>query len=192
MWCTGGMARRAPLLVATVLLLTGCGDDGGDVDTGGGSRSEEAPAQVEVEGVEVIRDLTNDHVAGQVDYDHAPPVGGDHNEVWLNCDVYEVPVPDENAVHALEHGVVWLAHDPDLPDDEVEVLHELHASQPDRMIVSPYPGIDAPVVAVAWGRRLEADSADDPRLEEFIEAYVDGPDAPEPGVTCQGGLGLPD
>ena len=190
MCCTGTVPRTLPvLLLVATFVMGGCGD-GGDGPEGDEAGSDEATV-VEVEGVEVVDDLTNDHVEGEVDYDQAPPVGGDHNEVWLDCDVYDVPVPDQNAVHALEHGVVWLAHDPDLPDDEVAVLHELHATTPDRMIVSPYPDLDAPVVAVAWGRRLEVDSADDPRLEEFVEAYVDGPHAPEPGVTCQGGLGLP-
>jgi hypothetical protein len=191
MCCTGAVSRSLPaLLLVAAVVMGGCGDGSDDPD-GDEARTDDA-AVVEVDGVEVFEDLTNDHVEGEVDYDQAPPVGGDHDEVWLNCDAYDVPVPDENAVHALEHGVVWLAHDPDLPAADVEVLHDLHADRPDRLIVSPYPDLEAPVVAVAWGRRLEVDAAEDPRLEEFVETYVDGPDAPEPGATCQGGLGLAD
>ena len=48
------------------------------------------------------------HVTGTVDYPQTPPAGGDHNEVLLNCDVYDQPVPNENAVHDLEHGAVWI------------------------------------------------------------------------------------
>ena len=183
------MRPRVLLAAVPLLLATGaCGDDDPPAETLP-ERSTEAPAAVEIDGVEVIDGLTNDHVPGRVDYPDAPPAGGDHAQVWLNCGVYQEPVPAENAVHALEHGVVWFAHDPELPDGQVDLLRDLHDEQPDRVIVSPYPGIDAPVVAVAWGRRLEVDTAEDPRLAEFLDAFVDGDAAPEPGAPCEGGLG---
>ena len=183
------MLRCRALLLAAVpalLALAGCGDDSPATSSEVDERSASA---ADVEGVEIVDGLTNDHVDGPVDYPDAPPAGGDHAQVWLNCGAYQEPVPVENAVHALEHGVVWFAHDPDLPDDDVDRLRALHEARPDRVIVSPYPDIDAPVVAVAWGRRLEVDSADDPRLADFLDAFVDAEAAPEPGAACEGGLG---
>ena len=174
--------------VSVLAALAACGDDGPDTNmpiVG----DEPAATPSAIEGVEVVDGLTNDHAGGRVDYPDAPPAGGDHAQAWLNCAVYQEPVPDENAVHALEHGVVWFAHDPDLPDDEVARLRALHEQRPDRVIVSPYPDIDAPVVAVAWGRRLEVETANDPRLADFLDAFVDGDAAPEPGAPCEGGIG---
>ncbi len=145
-------------------------------------------AGADIPGVVVEDGQTNNHVDNAT-YTEDPPTGGDHNPVWLNCDFYDVPVPNQNAVHSLEHGVVWLTHDPDLPADQLAQLRDLFDSRPDRIIVSPYPGLDAPIVAVAWERRLAVDRADDPRLQQFIDTFVNGPQAPEPRAACTGGLG---
>lgn len=133
--------------------------------------------------------VTANHVQGQVQYDQTPPVGGDHNPTWLNCGVYTEPVPNEYAVHALEHGAVWVTYQPDLPESEVEKLRE--ALPATYTLLSPYPGIDAPVIVSAWGHQLKLDNADDPRLAEFIREYRQGPQTPEPGAACTGGLTAP-
>ena len=129
------------------------------------------------------------HVQGSVDYPQDPPAGGPHNPVWLNCGSYEEPVPNENAVHALEHGAVWVTYDPALPDADVQALR---AALPSTYIVlSPYPGLTAPVVASAWNAQVELDGATDPRLGAFVKEYWKSPSAPEPGALCTGGLDAP-
>lgn len=133
--------------------------------------------------------VTANHVQGQVQYDQTPPVGGDHNPTWLNCGVYTEPVPNEYAVHSLEHGAVWVTYQPGLPDSEVTKLRD--ALPGTYTLLSPYPGIDAPVIVSAWGHQLKLDNADDPRLAEFIREYRQGPQTPEPGAACTGGLTAP-
>lgn len=130
-------------------------------------------------------EVTAKHVTTPVTYAQSPPVGGDHNPIWLNCGVYDRPVKNELAVHALEHGAVWVTYRPDLPAAQVE---QLASSVPDTyMVVSPYEGLSAPVVASAWGAQLELTGVDDPRLEEFVREYRQGPQTPEPGAACTGG-----
>ena len=124
------------------------------------------------------------HTRGQVDYPQNPPVGGRHNPVWLACGVYDAPVNDENAVHDLEHGTVWITHAPSLSDEDVATLA---AQLPDNGIMSPRGGLPSPVVVTVWGVQLELDGADDPRLAIFLEEYGDGHTAPEFGASCQGG-----
>jgi hypothetical protein len=129
--------------------------------------------------------VTRDHTTDPVTYEQTPPVGGDHAPTWLNCGVYAEPVPNELAVHALEHGAVWVTYDPDLPADQVRSLAD---AIPDTyMVLSPYDGLPAPVVASAWGTQLVLTGAADPRLEEFIKTYRQGPQTPEPGAACTGG-----
>jgi Protein of unknown function (DUF3105) len=130
------------------------------------------------------------HTEGNVDYAQSPPVGGPHNPVWQNCGFYGQPVRDENAVHSLEHGAVWITYRPDLPHNQIERLRDLARSQT-YILVSPYPGLDYPVVASAWGKQLTLKSAEDPALERFIGAFRQGPQTPEPGAACTGGVGHP-
>lgn len=182
MWCTGRMRSSIlTILVAAAFVLTACGDDPEDADDSSAG---------EVEGVQVESGQTANHVDDPT-YDADPPSGGDHLGIplWLNCGIYDEPVPDGSAVHSLEHGVVWFTYDP-AADVDVDALEALYESRPDRVILSPYPDLPSPVVAVAWERRLEVDSSTDPRLAEFLDAYVNGAAAPEPSATCDGGVGL--
>ena len=57
----------------------------------------------------------NVHTEENVDYEQTPSAGGAHNPVWQNCGFYEKPIRDENAVHSLEHGAVWITYLPNLP-----------------------------------------------------------------------------
>jgi hypothetical protein len=131
------------------------------------------------------------HTEGEVDYDQSPPVGGAHNPVWQNCGFYDKPVRDENAVHSLEHGAVWITYSPDLPQDQVDELRDIAESQ-SYVLVSPYPDLpsNTPVVASAWGKQVGLSGSDDPDLESFIQAYQQGPQTPEPGAVCTGGTSV--
>jgi hypothetical protein len=128
------------------------------------------------------------HTQGTVDYAQDPPVGGEHNPVWQNAGFYEAPVRNENAVHTLEHGGVWITYSPDLPQDQKDRIKEIVEGQ-DCLLASPYPNLseDDPVVASAWGYQLRVQNADDPNLEKFIRSYRKGPQTPEPGAPCTGG-----
>lgn len=140
------------------------------------------------EGVESFEDLGRDHVGTAVSYEQAPPVGGDHNGSWQNQGFYQEPVRDENAVHTLEHGAVWIAYAPDLPEEGKDRVRKLVEGR-DCALASPYPDLpqDAAVVASAWGKQLAVESADDPALEDFVQSFRRGPQTPEPGATCSGG-----
>ena len=131
------------------------------------------------------------HTEGEVDYAQSPPVGGEHNPVWQNCGFYKEPVTDELAVHSLEHGAVWITYQPDLPQDEVEMLRDLAQSN-SYVLVSPYPDQDSPMIASAWGKQLSLESAEDSDLEWFIKTYSQGAEAPEPEAPCTGGVGQPE
>jgi hypothetical protein len=119
-----------------------------------------------------------------------PPVGGIHSGIWQNCGIYDQPIETKNAVHSMEHGAVWIAYQPELPTDEVAELQDAARGEP-YVLLSPYPGLESPVVLTAWGIQLTVDSAGDGRIADFIERYQLGPQTPELGASCQDGTGTP-
>lgn len=147
-----------------------------------------AAAKKPIGGVKSFSKLTNNHVQTQMDYPQTPSVGGDHAGVWTNCGAYTKPVEATQATHSLEHGAVWIGYDPTLPSSEVKKLTAL-ANANDYVLVSPVAGVPAPVTASAWGKQLGVQSADDPKLAAFVTKYQLGKGAPEPGASCDGGVG---
>lgn len=113
-----------------------------------------------------------------------PPVGGEHAPEWLQCGVYDRPVDEGLAVHALEHGAVWITHDPTLDADDIA---RLAAKLPEEGILSPHPDLPGPVVVSVWGRQLVLKGASDAGLDAFLTEYADGHTAPEHRASCQGG-----
>lgn len=150
-----------------------------------------AQAKEPITGVETFTDLSQDHVSTEVEYAQNPPTGGEHSEVGQVCGFYSEPIADENAVHSLEHGAVWITYDPSLAPGEVTSLRDF-AAKDNYVLVSPRDGLDSPVVASAWGVQLQLDSADDERLPVFLASYVNGPQTPEPGASCSTGVGTPE
>jgi hypothetical protein len=143
---------------------------------------------VEIEGVATF-DNASAHVEGAVDYPQTPPAGGEHNQVWLNCGVYEQPVPNENAVHSMEHGALWVTYDPALDDAELSTLRGKLPST--YVVLSPFEGLPSPIVLSGWNTQLQVDDADDPRIAQFFEEYWKSQDVPEPGAACTGALDAP-
>ena len=155
---------------------------------------EEAQRALDLSLVETWEITNRAHTTEDVAYPQDPPAGGAHAPIWLDCGVYDEPVREENAVHDLEHGSVWITHDTGLGADDVEALA---AQLPDNGIMSPREDLPSPVVVTVWGAQLRLDGADDERLRLFLEEYGDGHTAPEFGVTCRGGTpdpqgGLPE
>ncbi|MDO9456516.1 DUF3105 domain-containing protein [Nocardioides sp.] len=150
-------------------------------------RGDEEPDEAEMEGLQTWSDLPNTHVEDDVSYDQAPPVGGNHIGAWMDCGAYDAPVADELAVHNLEHGGIWIAYDAAALDEaQVATLTE---ALPGNGILTPYDGLEAPVVVSSWERQVALDGVDDPRLAEFVSTYENSPIAPESGqVTCAGGI----
>lgn len=167
-----GLGALAVLLVAVALLVFN------------------TPPTGEIQGVVTYSNLNRGHSTEPVTYAQTPPVGGIHNPVWQNCGVYTSPVANENAVHSLEHGAIWITYRPDLSAEPVAKLQEL-TRQSGYRLLSPYPDLPSPIVVSAWGYQLKLDSADDTRLTAFIEKYEQNPRGPEPGAACTGGVGAP-
>ena len=58
-------------------------------------------------------------------------------------------------------------------------------------MLSPFEGLDAPLVLSGWNSQLKLDSADDPRFEQFFEEYWRNQNVPEPTSACTGAIDGP-
>ena len=147
-------------------------------------------------GTETFTNLSREHVPGPQTYPQVPPAGGPHAGVWAKCGIYDAPVVAEQAVHAMEHGAVWITYRPDLPASEVQALRGLVRSsrQPAFVLLSPWgpdSSLPSPIVASAWGYQLKVDSTSDQRLAQFVNRFANGSQTPEPGARCDNGVGTP-
>jgi len=141
-------------------------------------------------GIEVYPSTTNRTVEGPIHYDRNPPTNGDHAPLWQNCGYYPEPIQDRHAVHSMDHGVVWITYRPHLPQQQFETLRSY--GDENYVMVSPYPGQHAPVIATSWRVQLELESADDPRLEKFVDQFKISELAPLSGNRCIMGVGDPE
>lgn len=123
----------------------------------------------------------------QVAYTHSPPFGGAHDGYWAACNgvVYPKAVRSENLVHSLEHGAVWIAYNPDqVTGDAVKTL-EGKVTNKAYTVMSPYPGLDAPISLQSWGHQLKLTDANDPRIDQFLSSLRQNQyKHPEVGASC--------
>jgi len=127
------------------------------------------------------------HTYGPITYKYSPPAGGSSNPNWQRClgDVYDAAIANEQAVHSMEFGAIWITYNPDLPANQVEELAKKVRGN-DYMLMSPYPGLDKPISIQAWGYQLKVTKASDGRIADFI-TNLKVKAAFTPGQACSTG-----
>ncbi|MFD0275412.1 DUF3105 domain-containing protein [Kitasatospora sp. NPDC127111] len=155
------------------------------VDANNDKKAKEAAASAPIDGVQTFGDLSRNHVKDKVNYPMTPPVGGDHNAIWLDCmgHVYDQPVENERAVHSLEHGAVWVTYNGKATPEDIKTLSDKVKATP-YSLMSPYPDEKGTITLSAWSTQLVVDNANDPRVNEFFTKYVQGKQTQEPGASC--------
>jgi hypothetical protein len=177
----------AGLVVGGVVLVQSQSDDSGNV------ASDAKGSGKFVTGKDGVKTwdgtLSRNHVTKSVTYPVVPPVGGDHNPVWMNCngDVYTKAIKDENAVHSLEHGAVWVTYNSKAEKADVDALAAKVKKTP-YTLMSPVDDQKDPIMLTAWGHQRTVTGASDPNVDKFFEKFVQGEQTPEPGAACTNGL----
>ena len=106
-----------------------------------------------------------------------PPTSGPHKAEPVTRDNAELS--DDQLLEALRLGNVVIAYDADDPPPALVQLQQDTAGPFDAelaaagqaVILAPRPGAGG-VIALAWRRKLEASSPEDPELHDFVEAYL--------------------
>ena len=158
------------------------------VGTNSQSYLNENKCAMAIQGVTFYKISDRNHVATTVNYPQSPPVGGNHSQYWANCNgvVYSEPLANENAVHMLEHGAIWITYNSStISPGDLTKLQNMVQGQ-DREALSPYIGLKTPISLQAWGYQLFVNSASDPRVARFINVLrYNTQTTPEYGASCQ-------
>jgi Protein of unknown function (DUF3105) len=165
-----------------------------------GCNTDSGPAKIGE--VKIFSKVTGgEHTKSQdevVTYGVLPPIGGKHAGIWQNCGIYEAEIRNETAVHALEHGAVWISYKPDLAETDKIKLRQMALNKP-YILLSPLASQDANLILSAWEVQLKLNSLDDAKVEDFLKKYLfeqNAPQgkeakAPEFGASCVSGTGQP-
>jgi hypothetical protein len=147
----------------------------------------EFPAAKKINGVTFRQEPHRTHVDGHIKYDATPPVGGNHSQYWADCTgtVYPNAIANENAVHMLEHGAVWITYNAKtLPASQLTELKK-YVTGVDGTALSPFPNLKTPISLQSWGYQLFLQKASDPRIAKFIATLRYNPKTtPEYGASC--------
>ena len=117
---------------------------------------------------------SRDHIqpdALHADYNSNPPTGGWHNAQTVQSGIYAKELSDEQVIHNLEHGHIWIAYKPDLPKGQVDALAKIALDYGSKIVMAPRTANDTPIALVAWQRLLKLDAADELQIKTFIDAY---------------------
>lgn len=106
------------------------------------------------------------------EYNSNPPSSGPHYPQDAPTGFYTSALPDEQLVHNLEHGQIWISYQPDLPAPALAGLQKLTG---DFVIITPRSQNDTDIALTAWGRQdkfnLGPDGLDTQRVSDFILRY---------------------
>lgn len=100
-------------------------------------------------------------------YNSNPPTSGWHYAQPANWGIYQDELPDENLIHNLEHGGIWISYK-DVDQETKANIEALAKRYPNKMIVTPRAKNDGKIVIASWTRLLTLDQFDEAVIVEFI------------------------
>lgn len=105
-------------------------------------------------------------------YNSDPPTSGWHLPSLARWGEHAQPVPRELQLHNLEDGGVAVQYNcADGCPDLVAKLRAVVNRYPEKVLLAPYPGMDARIALTAWTRIDKFDEFDEERITRFINAY---------------------
>ena len=119
-------------------------------------------------------DHGREHVSSKEYGGDQPPTSGSHaNPVAWG--VYDTEVRDDQAVHNMEHGGIYVSYQPDLPQDQIEKLKGLLSApfsnpefKPTKIVLAPRQANKSPIELSSWRRSESLASYDQKKIEEYV------------------------
>lgn len=110
-------------------------------------------------------------------YNSNPPTSGWHYPQPANWGVYQEELPDEQVIHNLEHGGIWISYK-DIDEATKAKLETIGKQNPRSVIVTPRTKNDSKITLASWGRLQKLDQFYEKIILDYIKANKNK--SPEP------------
>lgn len=100
-------------------------------------------------------------------YNSNPPTSGWHWAQPASWGVYNRPLVDEQAVHNLEHGGIWISYK-EIDEETRANLEKITKANRSSVIMSPRDANDSKIILASWTRLEKLDSYDEAKILDFI------------------------
>ncbi len=105
-------------------------------------------------------------------YNSNPPTSGWHYFTPADWGIYHQTIPDEVAIHNLEHGGIWLSYRDAGDTQTIQQLEDIVHRFPDHIILTYRPTNDRAIAVAAWSHLLKLDAVDSNTILDFINRYI--------------------
>jgi hypothetical protein len=103
------------------------------------------------------------------DYGTSTPTSGQYYKDAQAGGVFDEQISAEQAATSIYYGAVVLWYSPDLPAAELASLLTTASEYDTHVAVSPQEGLSSPIIATAWNRLMEYETAEG--VDEFLDIY---------------------
>lgn len=131
---------------------------------------------------EEYSNLGQQHIAvgaTHAEYNSNPPTSGPHYLQPARWGVYQEELPDEQLIHNLEHGGIWISYR-GLDAATIAKIEDIAKRYPNKLIVTPRAKNDSPIVLASWRHVLALQSFDEQTIVDFVKANKNK--SPEPNA----------
>lgn len=98
---------------------------------------------------QIIEGKEHLHEGTPISYHTNPPTSGDHWPRPVALGIYDFPLPDEQIVHNLEHGAIWISYN-GIDDKTKQALENIAKKYPNGVVMTPRSENDKKIALASW------------------------------------------
>ena len=106
-----------------------------------------------------------------VSYNTNPPTSGSHWATPADWGFNDKELPDEQLVHNLEHGGIWITYK-DLDEESIDKLKNIVKNNADSVVITKRDGNDDSIVVASWGKMMRFTEIDEAFTQKYIDTYI--------------------
>ncbi len=106
-----------------------------------------------------------------VSYNTNPPTSGSHWATPADWRFNNKELPDEQLVHNLEHGGIWITYK-DLDEESINKLKDIAKNNSNSVVITKRNKNDNPIVVASWGRMMKLSEVNEALIQKYIDSYI--------------------